>query len=145
LDGEIFVTVETSNFTVKTKGEVQVIDITRDIQQIVSSFKIENGIAVVFVSGSTAGITTLEYEPGLIYDLPAALERLFPKSIRYKHEETWHDGNGHSHIRASFLRQSYTIPVVNKQLTLGTWQQVVFVELDVKPRSRKITIQVVGD
>ncbi|MHA2407350.1 MAG: secondary thiamine-phosphate synthase enzyme YjbQ [Candidatus Ranarchaeia archaeon] len=138
-------TVETTTFSVKTQGEVQVIDITSDVQKIVSKSKIENGLVVVFVSGSTAGITTLEYEPGLVFDLPAALERLFPKGIRYKHEETWHDGNGHSHIRASFLRQSYTIPVVDRQLTLGTWQQVVFVELDVKPRTRKVIVQIVGD
>ncbi|MHA2060083.1 MAG: secondary thiamine-phosphate synthase enzyme YjbQ [Candidatus Ranarchaeia archaeon] len=137
--------VETRTFSVKTKGEIQVIDITSDVQKIVSASEIKNGIVVVFVSGSTAGITTLEYEPGLVFDLPTALERLFPKSIRYKHEETWHDGNGHSHIRASFLRQSYTIPVVDRQLTLGTWQQVVFVELDVKPRTRKVIVQILGD
>jgi len=128
-----------------TAGEVDIIDITPMVQAIVDRSGIRNGIALVFAIGSTAAITTIEYEPGLKKDLPMALERLFPKGIPYEHEKTWHDGNGHSHIRASFLKPDLTVPVVNGQLVLGTWQQIVFVELDVRRRTRRIAVQVMGD
>ncbi|KAF5417156.1 MAG: hypothetical protein C5S38_02095 [Candidatus Methanophagaceae archaeon] len=94
--------------------------------------------------GATSAITTLEYEPGLVHDLPDALERLFPKGIGYEHEYRWHDGNGHSHVRAAFLGPSLTVPFRDKRLMLGTWQQVVFIELDNKRRSRRIILQIMG-
>jgi secondary thiamine-phosphate synthase enzyme len=99
----------------------------------------------VFNPGSTGAITTIEYEPGLVADLPAALERLFPKGMEYRHDETWHDGNGHSHVRASMMGPGLTVPIVDGRLTLGTWQQIVFVELDNKPHHRRIVVQMVGD
>ncbi len=129
----------------RTDGEVDVIDITPMVQSVVDRSGIRNGMALVFVIGSTAAVTTIEYEPGLKKDLPAALERLFPKEINYEHEKTWHDGNGHSHIRASFLKPDLCIPILNGNLVLGTWQQIVFVELDVRKRNRRVAVQVMGD
>ncbi|MCD6370749.1 MAG: YjbQ family protein, partial [Thermoplasmata archaeon] len=120
----------------RTDGEVDIIDITGMVQSVADRSGIKNGIALIFAIGSTAAITTIEYEPGLKKDLPAALDRLFPKGINYAHEKTWHDGNGHSHIRASFLKPDLCIPLVNGNLVLGTWQQIVFVELDVRKRNR---------
>lgn len=129
----------------RTEGEVDIIDITGMVQSVVDRSGIKNGIALIFAIGSTAAITTIEYEPGLKKDLPAALDRLFPKGINYEHEKTWHDGNGHSHIRASFLKPDLCIPIVNGNLVLGTWQQIVFVELDVRKRNRRIAVQILGD
>jgi len=128
-----------------TAGEVDIIDITGMVQSVVDRSGIKNGMALVFVIGSTGAVTTIEYEPGLKKDLPAALERLFPKNINYEHEKTWHDGNGHSHIRASFLKPDLCVPIVDGNLILGTWQQIVFVELDVRRRHRRVAVQVMGD
>ncbi len=128
-----------------TAGEVDIIDITGMVQSVVDRSGIKNGLALVFVIGSTGAVTTIEYEPGLKKDLPAALERLFPKNINYEHEKTWHDGNGHSHIRASFLKPDLCVPIGGGNLILGTWQQIVFVELDVRRRHRRIAVQIVGD
>ena len=136
--------VVTKEVHLRTEGEVQIIDITDIVNRALDESEIENGIVTVFVPGSTAAVTTIEYEPGLLKDLPAALERLFPKDIQYEHEKRWHDGNGHSHVRAAFLGPSLTIPFRNKRMMLGTWQQLVFVELDNKPRSRKIILQIIG-
>lgn len=128
-----------------TSGEVDIIDITGMVESIVERSGIKNGIALVFAIGSTAAITTIEYEPGLKKDLPTALERLFPRGINYEHEKTWHDGNGHSHIRASFLKPDLCVPIVDGHLILGTWQQVVFVELDIRRRERRVAVQIIGD
>ncbi|NPA76086.1 MAG: YjbQ family protein [Euryarchaeota archaeon] len=136
--------VHTSEISLDTAGEVDVQDITDEVQRIVDESGIENGIAVIFCVGSTCAISTIEYEPGLKKDLPEALERLFPKGIRYHHEDTWHDGNGHSHVRATFLKPELTVPVVNGKLTLGTWQQIIFIELDVRRRHRRVVVQVLG-
>jgi len=138
------VVVVTKEVHLRTEGEVQIIDITDIVNRALDESEIENGIVTVFVPGSTAAVTTIEYEPGLLKDLPAALERLFPKDIQYEHEKRWHDGNGHSHVRAAFLGPSLTIPFRNKRMMLGTWQQLVFVELDNKPRSRRIILQIIG-
>ena len=137
--------VHSEQIEISTKGEVDIIDITERVQEVVDRSGIKNGMALIFVSGSTGAITTIEYEPGLLHDLPRALERLFPKNIQYKHHETWHDGNGHSHVRASFLGPDLTVPVVNGSLALGTWQQIVFVELDVRRRTRRLIVQVMGE
>jgi len=131
--------------SVSTKGETDIINITDDVSKIVEKSGIKNGIGCVFVPGATGAITTIEYEPGLLQDLPKALERLFPKNIEYKHHETWQDGNGHSHVRASIIGPSLTVPIKNGKLILGTWQQIVFVELDVRKRKREIIVQIVGD
>jgi len=131
--------------SVSTKGETDIINITDDVSKIVEKSGMKNGIGCVFVPGATGAITTIEYEPGLLQDLPKALERLFPKNIEYKHHETWHDGNGHSHVRASIIGPSLAVPIKNGKLILGTWQQIVFVELDVRKRKREIIVQIVGD
>ncbi len=127
-----------------TKGEVQILDLTPEIRDIIKRSGLGNGIACVFSRSSTSAITTLEYEPGLIEDLPRALERLFPRDLAYEHEKRWHDGNGHSHVRAALIGPSLSIPIEDGQPVLGTWQQVVFVELDNKPRKRKVLVQLVG-
>lgn len=129
----------------KTQGEVEIRDITSDVREIVRRSGLREGIACVFSPSSTSAITTLEHEPGLLEDLPQALERLFPRDIPYGHEERWHDGNGHSHVRAAFLGPSLSVPFTEGEPVLGTWEQVVFVELDNKPRSRRVLVQLVGE
>jgi len=130
---------------IKTKGESQMVNITEDIARVVQESKISDGIATIFVPGSTAAITTIEYEPGLLQDFPSMLERIAPKNIDYEHEKAWHDGNGHSHVRASLVGPSLTVPFTNKQLTLGTWQQIVLVELDIRSRERSLVVQIIGE
>ncbi|MCJ2554848.1 MAG: secondary thiamine-phosphate synthase enzyme YjbQ [Candidatus Thermoplasmatota archaeon] len=128
-----------------TKGEVEIRDLTTELTDIIRRSGLQTGIACVFSSSSTSAITTLEYEPGLLHDLPRALERLFPKGLEYDHQKTWQDGNGHSHIRAAFLGPSLSIPFDGGRPVLGTWQQVVFVDLDNKPRRREVLVQLVGE
>ena len=123
---------------------MDIIDITHDVQEIVEESGIEDGIVLIFCPGSTGAITTIEYEDGLLYDLPQALEKIAPKNAYYRHEEKWHDGNGHSHVRASIIGPSLTVPIENRRLILGTWQQIVFVECDVRARRRKIIVHIVG-
>ena len=106
---------------------------------------IKNGIVTLFVVGSTAAITTIEYEQGLQRDFPSMLERIAPKGIEYEHDNTWHDDNGHAHIRASLIGPSLTIPFINGETSLGTWQQIVFVEMDTRSRKRKIVVQLIGN
>ena len=130
---------------IKTRGEVDIVDITSDIQSVVNKSKLRDGIACIFVGGSTGAITTIEHEPGLMKDLPRALEKIAPKGVHYDHHETWHDDNGHSHVRASLIGSSTTIPIRDGKLLHGTWQQIVFVELDTQPRSRNISVQIVGE
>ena len=137
--------VITKTMRIKTKGELQMINITEDVSRAVQESKISDGIATIFVPGSTAAVTTIEYEPGLLKDFPDMLERLAPKNIDYEHEQMWHDGNGHSHVRASLVGPSLTVPFTNKQLTLGTWQQIVLVELDVRSRDRSLIVQIIGE
>ena len=138
-------TVITKNIQIKSKSENDIIDITDQVSNIVKESKIENGAVIVFVAGSTAAITTIEYEPGLQKDFPEMLSRLVPKEIEYAHDNTWHNGNGHSHVRASLIGPSLAIPIIEGRLTLGTWQQIVLVEMDTRPRERKIIIQVLGE
>jgi secondary thiamine-phosphate synthase enzyme len=134
----------TGTIKLQTSGEVDIIDITPDVSQHVQNSKIKDGIVCVFVPGATGAITTIEYEDGLLRDFPDALERLFPKNMKYYHELRWHDGNGHSHVRASFLGPSLSVPFKSGNLILGTWQQIIFVELDNSSRTREIIVQVVG-
>lgn len=130
---------------INTNGEVEIIDITPKIQEEINKSNIKNGIVCVFVPGSTGTITTIEYEPGLMKDLPKALERIAPKKDYYNHHETWHDDNGHSHVRASLMGPSTTLPIRKGKLIHGTWQQVVFVELDTRPRNRELIVNIVGE
>ena len=137
--------VETDAFTVETRGDSDIVDLTARVQEVIGKHRFRHGQALVFVSGSTAGITTLEYEPGLLQDLPAAFERIAPRGIRYAHEEAWHDGNGHSHVRASLLGPSLTVPFQDARLHLGTWQQIVLVDFDNRPRRREVVVQLMGE
>jgi len=138
-------TTANGSITLKTSARDEVIDVTEKVREIVSKSNIREGLACVFVVGSTAAVTTVEYEPGLVTDMRDAMDRLYPKSIDYEHHQRWGDGNGHSHIRASFVGPSLTVPIVDGDLVLGTWQQIVFLEFDNKPRTREITVQIVGD
>ena len=137
--------VETHREEIATQGRNDCVDITDAVQDTVGKSKIRQGIATVFVTGSTAGVTTIEYELGLVRDLKEAVERLFPESLRYAHHESGGDDNGFSHLRASFLGPSLSVPVVEGKLQLGTWQQIVLVDFDVRPRSRSYLIQLIGE
>ena len=128
-----------------TEGEGDMIDMTSQLSDIVKESKIKNGTVTIFVSGSTAAVTTIEFESGLIHDFPAMLSRIVPKNIEYEHDNTWHDGNGHSHVRSSLIGPSITIPVIHGKLTLGTWQQVVLLEMDTRPRNRTAILQIMGE
>jgi secondary thiamine-phosphate synthase enzyme len=131
---------------IETKPGVQAIDLTDRVEAAVGKSRVRDGLVCIFTPSSTSAIVTNEFEPGLMNeDIPNALERLFPQNMGYGHERRWHDGNGHSHVRATFLGPSLTIPVVDGRAALGTWQQVAFLELDNKPRHRDILVQVVGD
>ena len=137
--------VVTENISIKTKGECDIIDITSDVERIVSQSGVESGTVTVFISGSTAGVTTIEYEPGVVGDFRGMWDRLVPKDIPYRHDERWGDGNGYSHVRASTLGPSLTVPFSNRALLLGTWQQIIVVDFDNRPRSREIVLQIVGE
>ena len=134
------------SITRATTGNNQILDITADLQQLVEASRVRTGQMVAMVVGSTAGLTTLEFEPGLVsHDLAAAMEQIAPKHGDYLHEETWHDDNGHSHVRAALLGASLTLPIVDGHLPLGTWQQTVLVDFDTRPRQRQIVVTIVGD
>jgi secondary thiamine-phosphate synthase enzyme len=138
--------VKTQEIMVKTKGNCQVINITEQVGGAVERSEIRDGAVTVFNVGSTAGITTTEYEPGLAnYDIKAAFEKIAPENGRYEHEKTWHDDNGHAHVRASLLGPSLSVPIVAGRLTLGTWQQIILVDFDTRPRTRTIICQIIGD
>jgi secondary thiamine-phosphate synthase enzyme len=139
--------VVTRSFEVLTTSEGEVLDITVDVQEAASAGGLSSGVATVFVVGSTAAITTMEYEPGLVKDFPAMLERAAPRhgEIEYEHQRRWHDGNGHSHVKASLVGPSLSVPVVEGKLALGEWQQIVLVEFDVRPRTRKVIVQLMGE
>jgi secondary thiamine-phosphate synthase enzyme len=137
--------VMTKTLEINSKGENDIIDITPQTAAAIGEAKIQDGIITVFVSGSTAAVTTIEYEPGLKLDFPMMLSRIVPKDIKYEHDNTWHDGNGHSHVRASLVGPSLTIPFKDNVLLLGMWQQIVVLEMDTKPRKRRIIIQILGE
>jgi len=138
-------TIINESLTIDTTGEGDMVDITDRLALLLQKHKFKQGHAIVFVPGSTAGITTIEFEPGLKKDFTLFMERLIPKNARYFHEETWNDGNGHSHLRASLLGPSLTIPFGQGRLLLGTWQQLVLVEFDNRPRSRNLVVQFIGE
>jgi secondary thiamine-phosphate synthase enzyme len=134
----------TESFTVNSRGNTDIIDITNDVQSKVSSSGFIEGSVLVFVGGSTAGITTIEFEPGLKRDYPNFFEKAVPSNITYHHDQTWHDGNGHSHVRASLQGASFTVPFSNRNLMLGTWQQIILVDFDNRSRRRNIIVQITG-
>jgi secondary thiamine-phosphate synthase enzyme len=138
--------VKTEKIRVKTSGNCDIINITEQTAEVVAQSKIVSGIVTLFNVGSTAGITTTEYEPGLVnHDIAAVFEKIAPQNGRYEHEETWHDDNGHSHIRASLLGPSLSVPIVDGRLTLGTWQQIILIDFDTRPRKRTVICQMVGE
>ncbi|OHB60675.1 MAG: secondary thiamine-phosphate synthase enzyme [Planctomycetes bacterium RBG_13_46_10] len=138
--------VKTKKLEVQTRGNCDIVDITEQVNGAVAEAGIGNGTVTVFNVGSTAGITTTEYEPGLVnHDIAAAFEKIAPATDQYEHEQTWHDDNGHSHVRATFLGPSLSVPVVDGRLTLGTWQQIILVDFDTRPRTRTVICQIIGE
>ena len=137
--------VVTKRISLQTKGECDIIDITPQVEQQVAETEINNGTATLFITGSTAGISTIEFESGLLADFQNMWERNIPQNIPYDHDRRWGDGNGHSHIRASLLGASLVVPFNDKRLTLGTWQQIIVVDFDNRPRSRQIILQIMGE
>jgi len=128
-----------------TRGDDHIVDVTAQVQEAVSEADVTVGQAALLVHGSTAGLTTLEYEPGLVnHDIAAAMERIAPRDGRYVHEETWHDDNGHSHVRASTVGPSLALPINGGRVPLGTWQQIVLMDFDTRPRHRTIHVSIVG-
>ena len=136
--------IKSFKIRVKAKGFSDIHDLTPEAAKKISESGIRNGQATFFVSGSTAGLTTVEYEPGLVKDLEELFERIAPQNKYYHHEEAWHDGNGFSHIRASLLKPSLTIPIVDGKMTLGAWQQVILIDFDNRPRTRDVILQFMG-
>jgi len=138
--------VETHHIEIDTAGDSQVVNLTEQVERCLADGGIHSGIVTVFVIGSTAGISTTEFEPGLANrDLKAAFEGIAPENATYLHEQTWHDDNGHSHVRATLLKPGLTVPLVEGRLTLGTWQQIILIDFDTRPRQRRIVVQVIGE
>lgn len=138
------VRIVTARIEVPTRGNAHIVDVTSEVAELVRTHGMAEGQALVFVPGATASVTTIEYEDGLLEDLPATFDRLVPRGAGYRHEEAWHDGNGHSHVRASLVGPSITVPFAGGRLLLGTWQQVVLIDFDVKPRRRELVVQLTG-
>jgi len=136
--------IYTGSFQINTKGETDIIDITGNVQRILGTSGFSTGTLTVFISGSTAGITTIEYESGLIKDLKDAFERAAPRKGSYEHNLRWGDGNGYAHVRASLTGQDITVPFSEGSLILGTWQQIILIDFDNRSRSREITVQIIG-
>ncbi|RKY93279.1 MAG: YjbQ family protein [Ignavibacteriae bacterium] len=136
--------VETHSINFKTRGNCDIIDLTEKVEAVITGSNFDEGNVLIFASGSTAGITTIEYEPGLLQDYPKFFDRIAPVNINYEHDNTWHDGNGHSHVRASLQGASLTVPFVNGSLALGTWQQIIFIDFDNRSRSREVVVQLMG-
>jgi secondary thiamine-phosphate synthase enzyme len=137
--------VHTKKLSEKTSGFCDIIDITANVREQIEKEKIERGLVTLFVSGSTAGLTTIEYEPGLVQDLKEFVEKWIPSNRRYHHDDRWGDDNGFSHLRASLFGPSLIIPIENGSLLLGTWQQIVLLDFDNRPRTREIIVQLIGD
>ncbi|MDG6999895.1 MAG: YjbQ family protein [Nitrososphaerota archaeon] len=137
--------IETHPIEFQTRGEGDILRITDEIQQILTKSGVKEGIVVVFLQSTTASVLIIEYEEGLLLDFKNAMERLAPKKALYHHENAWHDGNGHSHIRATATGQSLTLPISSGLLLLGQWQQVILVEFDVRPRTRTLIVQIQGE
>lgn len=137
--------IVTGSVSRRTSGICDIHDITQDVQTEIVRSGIENGTATVFIPGSTAGITTIEFEPGLKKDLPELFEKLAPANITYHHDQTWGDGNGFSHLRAALLGASFVVPFSDGQMHLGTWQQIVLIDFDNRPRQRNVVVQIMGE
>ncbi|MEW6455426.1 MAG: secondary thiamine-phosphate synthase enzyme YjbQ [Acidobacteriota bacterium] len=134
-----------SSISLQTKGFCDVKDITEEISDLVKKYGVKNGHVLIFVAGSTGGLTTIEYEPNLIKDFKEIIEKIIPSSKSYHHDSTWGDGNGFSHLRASLIGSSLVVPISEGKLLLGTWQQIVFIDFDNRPRRREIKVQISGE
>ena len=137
--------VVTKHIKLKSSGETDIIDITKDVDGAVSKSKVKNGTVTLFVPGATGALTTVEYESGLVSDLKAAFEKWAPRRGEYAHNLKWADGNGFSHVRASLLGPSLVVPFSDRRLRLGTWQQIIFIDFDNRARSRQIVVQIMGE
>jgi secondary thiamine-phosphate synthase enzyme len=137
--------VETHEFKINTEGYCDIRDVTDVVAEIAAESAISEGTVTVFTPGSTAGVTTIEYEPGLLKDIPELFEKLAPRGVPYAHDATWGDGNGFSHVRAALLGASLSVPMKSKRLLLGTWQQIVVLDFDNKSRARRVVVQIVGE
>lgn len=137
--------VKTESISLSTRGNIDILDITDQIANALSKSGLTSGAATVFCPSSTSALTTIEFEGGALSDLRRLFDEIVPVNREYAHNERWHDGNGHSHVRAALLGPSITIPFVDRQLTLGTWQQVIYVDFDNRPRQRKLIVQLIGD
>jgi secondary thiamine-phosphate synthase enzyme len=133
------------DIVLRTKGPGSMHDLTEQVSRIVKQSKVQAGIVHIFNIGSTAAVGAIEFEPGLQQDLPRLLEKIAPPGARYAHEETWHDGNGHSHLQATLLGPSLTVPIRSGSLVLGTWQQIFHIECDIRPRERTVCVTVLGE
>ncbi|MFQ6136312.1 MAG: secondary thiamine-phosphate synthase enzyme YjbQ [Candidatus Hydrothermarchaeales archaeon] len=138
-------TVATRYIELKTRGDVDMIDITSRVSEAIRDSGLKDGIATVFVPGATGAVSTIEYEPGLLKDIPQALERIAPSNAPYEHHKTWGCDNGRSHVRATLIGPSLVVPFKDKKLILGTWQQIVFLDLDTSPRDRRLVFQIMGE
>ena len=137
--------VSTQRIQVKTRGFTDIVDITGPVADALERSELQNGILTVFVPGSTGGVTTIEYEPGLLKDLPEALEKMAPTGVGYHHDAAWGDGNGYAHVRAALMGASFTVPFSEGRMILGTWQQIVLVDFDNRSRSRELIVQILGE
>jgi secondary thiamine-phosphate synthase enzyme len=137
--------IATNTIALNRKGFTGVIDITGRVTKIVGQSGVQNGLVTVFCSGSTGGITTIEFESGVINDLKKAIEKIVPSDIPYEHDKRWGDGNGFSHVHAALMKPSLTIPLIRGKLALGTWQQIVFMDFDNRERDRKVVVQIIGN
>jgi secondary thiamine-phosphate synthase enzyme len=137
--------VFTETFSLSAKGFCDIIDVTGKVVAAVGRSGIANGLATVFCPGSTCSLTAIEYETGVLRDLANVIERIVPSNVPYEHDRRWGDGNGFSHVRSALLKPSFSVPLVNRNLALGTWQQIVFIDFDNRERRREIIVQVVGE
>ena len=137
--------IVTGNVSLQTTGNCDIVDITPQVARQVAESGVNSGTVTVFVPGSTAGVTTIEFESGLVADLQRLWERIVPQNAHYDHDRRWGDGNGHSHVRASVLGPSLVVPFTDGRLTLGTWQQIILMDFDNRPRSRQAVLQIMGE
>lgn len=137
--------IENKTILFNTEAEMDVVDVTKDVADLLADSAISDGIVTVFCPGSTGALTTMEFEPGLVRDMKELFEKLVPRDHYYHHEERWHDNNGHSHVRASMIGPSVTVPFRDRRLMLGTWQQIVFYDFDVRARERELIVHVMGE
>jgi len=139
------ITVYTDQLSFKTRGYTDIINITPGVQKFIDNNNLVEGQILIFINGATAAISTVEYEPGLLQDIPEILDKIAPMNKRYHHDDTWHDGNGYAHIRSTLMGSSFTAPVINGRLALGTWQQIILLDFDNGPRNRNVTLQFIGE